>query len=406
MKNLISYCIFNNSNKQKRIGVKIGNIVVDLQQLAKANIIDANLESVIVSDYLNEFIAKGKTVTNKVREKLLELFERTGRIITPNKDVEAAILNITDVQLHMPIKVGGFTDFYASENHATNIGRIFRPENPLLPNWKHMPIAYNGRASSVTISKHPVIRPAGQILMNDAPIFSPTKKLDFEVEFGVVIGKNSTLGQPISIENAYDYVFGVCIVNDWSSRDIQQWEYQPLGPFNSKSFLTSISPSIVPLEELELVKVTSPDTQSPLPMKYLQDNELISYNIDLIVTLKTAKYPEGSEISTTNFKNAYWSIKQWIAHHTITGCSLSIGDILASGTLSGNETNQLGSMMEMSKNGKLPITLPNGETRNFLEDHDELIITAVAVDSDGCRYNIGEVSGVVSPNTYAESIKL
>ena len=223
--NLISYCIFNNSNKQKRIGVKIGDIVVDLQQLAKTNIIDASLESVIVSEYLNEFIAEGKTVTNKVREKLLELFERTGRIITPNKDVESAILNITDVQLHMPIKVGGFTDFYTSKNHVTNIGRIFRPENPVPPNWEHMPIAYNGRASSVAMSKHPVLRPAGQIRVNDAPVFSPTKKLDFEVEFGVVIGKNSTLGQPISIENAYEYVFGVCIVNDWSARDIQQWEY-------------------------------------------------------------------------------------------------------------------------------------------------------------------------------------
>jgi fumarylacetoacetase len=293
----------------------------------------------------------------------------------------------------MPVKIGGYTDFYASKEHATNIGKIFRPDNPLLPNWVHLPIAYNGRASSVRLSGYPLKRPQGQILVDGKPQFSLTKKVDLEVELGIIIGKNSNLGEPIPIDQAEDYIFGICVVNDWSLRDIQAWEYQPLGPFNSKSVLTSISAFITPIEELEIFKVPL-KPQNPEPTAYLADPGAYTYDIKFDVSIKTPHLLAPYKISEVNFKDIYWSIKQMIAQHTITGCNLCVGDLIASGTISGEGIKHAGSLMEITVNGTNPLILPNGETREFLLDGDELIIEAYN-DSTKERIDLGVVTGKV-----------
>ncbi len=384
--NFISYCIFNNStNSQKRVGARINNTVIDLSLLSKLGFLESSLEESFNFEFLNKFIALPLDKRKQIKKQLFALEENF---------LKKATLKLEEVHLHLPVEVKGFTDFYVSKNHAINIGSIFRPQNPLMPNWEHMPIGYNGRASSIVSTNHPVIRPRGQILVNETPELNHSKKLDFEVEIGVIIGKDSTLGQPIKIENASEYIFGICILNDWSARDIQQWEYQPLGPFNSKGFLTSISPFIIPIEELEAFKISAP-AQSPKPLSYLLDKELYSYDISLNVTLKTAKYQEGITISKTNFKYAYWTINQWIAQHTVAGCNLRIGDIIASGTLSGETRDSCGSLMEITKNGKEPLTLPNGETRTFLENGDELIISGYCANQNNI-YDIGTTAGIVT----------
>ena len=304
------------------------------------------------------------------------------------------VYSIDEIIMHMPIKVAGYTDFYASEAHATNIGRIFRPDNPLLPNWKHMPIAYNGRASSIIISGQPIKRPQGQIFNQaiNAPELKPCQKLDFEVELGVIISKKNEVGTPININDAGNYIFGVCILNDWSARDIQNWEYQPLGPFNSKGFATSISPWIIPIEELDHFKLPKPK-QEPKPLDYLLCNDDYLYDINFEVSLKAKNCVDTIIISKTNFKNMYWTIKQWIAHHTISGTNLNSGDILASGTISGFNEGSFGSFMEITKNGQNPIILPNGESRSFLQDGDQLTINAYCGSNH--ELDFGDVTGTV-----------
>lgn len=296
----------------------------------------------------------------------------------------------------LPVDVGDYTDFYSCLEHASNASKIFLGSNarPLPSNWKHLPLGYNGRASSIVVSGTDIARPKGQILTNGAPVFSATSKLDFELELAFIIGVNTNHGEPIKIERAEDAIFGVALFNDWSARDIQQWEYIPLGPFLSKSFASSISPWVLPLEALEPFRIKGP-IQEPLPLEYLCSNKYQNFDIDLEVYLQ----PEGEEpdrISKTNFGSMYWSMAQQIAHYTSNGCNLRIGDVMASGAISGNEIGSYGSLLEISWGGNQPFILSNGMTRTFLQDGDRIILRGKA-EKDDLRVGLGEVSAKILP---------
>jgi fumarylacetoacetase len=300
--------------------------------------------------------------------------------------------------MHLPVAVGDYTDFYSSKQHAINVGSMFRDKNnPLLPNWLHLPVAYHGRASSLVVSGTPIRRPSGQTKRPEAatPGFGPSLELDFELELGYFVGQGNTLGEPISVADAQQHLFGLVLVNDWSARDLQRWEYVPLGPFLAKNFGTSISPWVVPLAALQPFRVNGPK-QDPPPLPYLSDGQECAYDIRLEVKLQTAAMAEAHTISRTNFKEMYWSISQQVAHHTVTGCNLRPGDLLASGTLSGNEKSSYGSLLELAWAGKEPLELPNGERRSFLEDGDTVILTGYA-QGDGFRIGLGEVRGTILP---------
>jgi fumarylacetoacetase len=314
-----------------------------------------------------------------------------------NKELnEKCFVKITDVEMLMPVEIGDYTDFYSSKEHATNVGIMFRgKENALLPNWLHLPVAYHGRASSVVISGTDIIHPLGQFKPadKDIPEFGKSKEMDFELEVGFLIGERSKLGEPISVNEANKYIFGMVLVNDWSARDIQRWEYVPLGPFLAKNFATSVSPWIVTLDALEPFKTEGPN-QNPEPLSYLKTNGNPSYDIKLEVYIKTQKLSEPYLISKSNFKYLYWNIFQQLAHHTVNGCNIRTGDLMASGTISGVEKSSFGSMLELAWKGTEPIKLPNGEERIFLQDGDTIIIKGYC-QGDGYRIGFGEVSGKI-----------
>jgi len=299
----------------------------------------------------------------------------------------------------MPVEIGDYTDFYSSKEHATNVGIMFRgKDNALMPNWLHIPIAYHGRASSIVVSGTDVIRPKGQTKPagSEEPVFGLTKLLDFELEMGFFIGQGNPLGEPIPIDKTYDHIFGMVLVNDWSARDIQTWEYQPLGPFLAKNFATSISPWVVTMEALEPFKVSGPN-QEPAPMEYLQSKCNWAYNIALDVAIETPGLQEPFIISQTNFKYMYWNICQQLAHHTVNGCNTKTGDMMASGTISGPAKDSYGSMLELTWRGENPIKLPNGEERKFLHDGDTLTISGYC-QGDGYRVGFGKVTGKILPS--------
>ena len=398
----IPFGIFSMKNGQKRLATIIGDQVVDLYALAQLGYFDdlKIKKSVFKNDYLNDFIALGKEKTNAVRKRLQE-------ILADDKNIHHSSFTIhhSKVQLHLPIKIGDYTDFYSSEQHATNVGTMFRdPQNALLPNWKHMPIAYHGRASSIFVSGTDFHRPKGQVNSDDSqpPIFTATKRLDIELEMATVIGKSNPIGEPIDVDKAEEYVFGFLLFNDWSARDIQRWEYVPLGPFLAKNFFSSVSPWVVTLEALEPFRVPAP-LQTPSVLPYLNEKKHQNFDINLEVTLTASdsqlSTDNSQSISSTNFKNMYWTVAQQIAHHTVNGCNLNVGDLLASGTISGTEPNSYGSLLELTWGGKNPITLPNGSTRTFLEDGDTITINGYA-EKNGIRVGFGELRNTVLPAKY------
>jgi fumarylacetoacetase len=300
---------------------------------------------------------------------------------------------MAEAELHLPLEIPGYTDFYSSKEHATNVGSMFRdPKNALLPNWLHVPIAYNGRASSVVVSGTLIRRPLGQTKAPDAeaPTFGPSRKLDFELETAFVVGAGNALGEPIPVAEAERHIFGLVLLNDWSARDIQQWEYVPLGPFNSKSFATSISPWIVTLDALAPFRVAGPE-QSPAPLPYLAQTGARGIDLRLEIALAAAGEPPAT-ISRTNARYLYWSMAQQLAHHTVSGCSTRVGDLMASGTISGPTPDSLGSLLELAGNGRKPLVLPGGAQRSFLEDGDEVAMTGWC-QGDGYRVGFGEVRG-------------
>ena len=382
----LPFGIFSTHKKKPQVGIRIGDFVIDLEQLRKLGLLEIP-RNIFNQSSLNSFIGLGKKRTNALRLKIQEwLCDKKSPL---KRHFDHAFHKIENVNMYLPVRIGDYTDFYSSIEHATNAGKIFRPDNPLFPNWKHMPIAYHGRASSIVISGTPIHRPKGQYKPADAttPIFGATNELDFELEIGAIIGKNSELGKSINTSESEDYVFGLVLFNDWSARDIQRWETQPLGPFLGKNFASSISPWVVTMEALAPFRVETP-TQEPTPLPYLQVEQNKNFDINLEVILNR------NIISRTNFKQMYWSIAQQVAHHTVNGCNLKIGDLIASGTISGSESNTYGSMLELSWGGKNPIKLPNGETRTYLQNGDELTLSGFC-EKEEMRVGFGEVSGKI-----------
>ena len=389
----IPFGIFSVNNSSKRVATIIGNQVVDLFELAELGYFDEFEidKKVFENDFLNDFIALGKEKTNAVREHLQILI----------KDFENLPRNVfyanNLVDLHLPIRIGDYTDFYSSEQHATNVGSMFRDsKNALLPNWKHIPVAYHGRSSSIFVSGKNFHRPKGQVNNDETkpPIFAPTSRLDIELEMATIIGKENEIGDSINVNEAEDYVFGFQLLNDWSARDIQKWEYVPLGPFLAKNFFSSVSPWIITIEALEDFRVSAP-LQNPTVLPYLTEKNRFNFDVKLEVTLQT-KEGESKVICNSNFKNMYWTVAQQIAHHTVNGCNLNIGDLLGSGTISGNELDSFGSLLEITWGGKNPIILPDGTERRFLEDFDTIIIKGFA-EKDGKRIDFGEVRTMILP---------
>ncbi len=387
----IPFGIFSTKNKAKRLATILGNQVIDLYALAELGYFNALKinKSVFKKDFLNDFMALGKAKTNAVREKLQEI------LANPSQIADNVFYDLEKVSLHLPVKIGDYTDFYSSEAHATNVGAMFRdPKNALLPNWKHIPVGYHGRASSIVVSGTNFHRPKGQICPDETqpPTFGPTGRLDIELEMATIIGKSNALGEAIPVDDAEMHVFGFQLFNDWSARDIQKWEYVPLGPFLAKNFLSSVSPWVVPIEALDAFRVTA-DAQTPSVLPYLKEKNRRNFDVQLEVTLQP-KEGEGLVISNSNFKNMYWTVAQQIAHHTVNGCNLNIGDLLASGTISGTTPDSFGSLLELTWGGKNPITLPNGTTRRFLEDGDTIIIRGFA-EKNEVRVDFGEVRTMV-----------
>ncbi|WP_266367758.1 fumarylacetoacetase [Tellurirhabdus rosea] len=390
----LPYGIFSYDIASPRVGVLVDEHILDLEIVGLLGFFnDLPLDpAVFAKPVLNDFMALDKAVQRAVRDHIIELLTH------PDAKLEAVhnqvFIHRSRVQMHLPVRVGDYTDFYAGIHHATNVGRMFRPEgDPLLPNYRHLPVAYHGRASSIVVSGTPIRRPQGQFPGPDQqPVFGPSKALDFELELGIVIGKPSVLGQPVPVELAEDHIFGFVLFNDWSARDIQRWEYQPLGPFLGKNFGSSISAWVVPMEAFEPFRVEGP-VQEPTPLPYLRTSGQTHFGIDLEVAL-SGPGSEETIISRSNTRHLYWSPAQMIAHHTVNGCNLNTGDILATGTISGTEPNSYGSLLELTWNGKQPLTLPDGTTRTFLQDGDTVIMRGMAVSGDQ-RIELGEVSGTI-----------
>ena len=393
----LPFGIYSTSRQKPQVGVAIGDQIINLAAVSMHKLLhDLSIDPLVFNQAsLNPLIKLGKPVTQSLRQQLQAL------LTDPNSPLRAVadsvLLPQAEARMHLPVTVGDYTDFYSSEEHATRVGTLFRgAENALPPNWKHLPIAYHGRASSIVVSGTPVRRPQGQTMPPEAtqPQFGPTQKLDFELEMAFVIGKDTTLGQPISVADAEDYIFGLLLFNDWSARDIQQWEYQPLGPFLGKNFASSVSPWVVPLEALRDFRVAGP-AQSPEPLPYLQSNGDRNFNIQLEVDV----HPEGQTPTTvgrSNSRDLYWNMAQQLAHHTVNGCNVRVGDLMASGTISGDELQSSGSLLELTQNGKQPLTLADGSPRTFVEDNDTVIMRGYA-EQDGKRVGFGEVRTQILP---------
>jgi fumarylacetoacetase len=388
----LPYGIFSAEARSRRVGVAIGAQILDLQAVAEAGFFDEIPfpKFVFAQSTLNDFIAQGRPVWRAVRARLTELLRED---FSGKERLVSALVPQPDATLHLPVAVGDYTDFYASEHHATNVGKLFRPDQPLMPNYKHLPVAYHGRASSVVVSGTEFHRPLGQMLPPNAekPEFGPTKALDFELELAAVVGGNSALGQAISTAEAEEYLFGFVLLNDWSARDIQRWEYQPLGPFLGKNFCTSVSPWVVPLEALEPFRVAGP-VQEPPVLPYLQTTAPGHFDLTLDVLLSGAEFPE-TRVSRSNAKFLYWNFAQMLAHHTIGGCPLRVGDLLGSGTISGPSPASLGCLLELTQGGKTPLQLGSAE-RRYLLDGDTVTLRGFAGEGDR-RVGFGEVRGAV-----------
>ena len=382
-----------------RVGVAIGNYVLDLWGLAQDCRIDVVEPAVFAAPTLNPFMALGPKVWTSTRARISDLLREDHPELRDNQELRRrALVPMRDVRLHLPISVSGYTDFYSSKEHATNVGVMFRgKDNALQPNWLHMPIGYNGRASTVVVSGTRVRRPRGQLKPPnvEAPSFGPCKRLDFELEMGVVIGQPSPMGEMLNERQAEDMIFGFVILNDWSARDIQQWEYVPLGPFQAKAFATSISPWVVTREALEPFRLHGP-TQDPVPLPYLRQTSANNFDLELDVSLRATGMNEAKTICRTNFKYMYWSSVQQLVHHAACGCAMNVGDLLGSGTISGPEKSQRGSLLEISWNGTEPVELPGGVKRSFLEDGDSLVMRGWC-QGDGYRVGFGEVEGTIWP---------
>lgn len=377
-------------------GVAIGDYIINLKACAESGMLDSSGidPKVFESPVLNDFIAEGKNKTKAVRNILQNQLKERSSILHLNRS--KLMVDRFGTAMHMPVHIGDYTDFYSSIEHATNVGKMFRPDNPLLPNWKHIPVGYHGRSSSIVISGTDIHRPKGQLMPPDAeaPIYAESKRMDFELEMAFIIGKATGLGDTISTSNAEDHIFGMVAFNDWSARDIQKWEYVPLGPFLGKNFGSTISPWIIPMEALEPFRTAGPE-QDPKPLPYLECEGDRAFDIKLEVSI-TPDSGEENIVCRSNFKYMYWNMAQQLAHHTVNGCNVNIGDMMASGTISGPGKGSFGSMLEISWGGKEPITLSDGSTRTFINDNDTVQVKAFCEKGD-VRIGFGECKGKILP---------
>jgi len=382
------------------IGTRIGDYAIDLGALHQLGYFsDIPLtDDIFLQDTLNDFIADGRKTWRLVRNKIADIFDDNNALLKDNSEHrDKIIFAMNEVEMQLPVDIGDYTDFYASKEHATNVGSIFRdPKNALLPNWVHIPIGYHGRSSSIIPSGTPVRRPKGQTKPAnlDAPIFGPSKLVDFELEMAFITTDVNKLGKTISIDDAKDYIFGLVLFNDWSARDIQGWEYVPLGPFLGKSFASTISPWIVTIDALKPFKVASPK-QNPTPLPYLKQSGKKSYDIHLQAFIQ----PENGEetlVSNSNFKYMYWTMNQQLTHHTSNGCNVRAGDLMGSGTISGPTPDSYGSMLELTWRGQKPITLKDGTKRKFINDNDTVIMRGFC-ENDDVRIGFGDCIGKVLP---------
>lgn len=393
----IPFGVYSDKNVKHRACSAIGEYIIDLYELAQSGLLAIDTAA-LNSQFLNDFIALGKPVTNAVREKLMALLTDEGSELKTNKAIfDAVFKKQQDVKMLMPVRVGDYTDFYSSIDHAVNIGTMIRdPKNALMPNWKHLPVGYHGRASSICVSGHSFHRPKGQQKPADSetPVYGPSKLLDIELETAFIIGKPTEPGDSITTANADDHIFGMVLFNDWSARDIQTWEYVPLGPFLAKNFASTISPWIVTLEALEPFRVKGYE-QEPKLLPYLQYSGDRNLDIKLEVYLKPQN---GSDnlICTSNYKYMYYTMEQQLAHHTVNGCNMNVGDMLASGTISGPDPSEYGSMMELTWRGTKPITLNDGTERKFVNDNDTITLKGYC-EKDGVRVGFGECVGTLLP---------
>ncbi len=393
----LPYGVFSQAGAEARCGVAIGDFVADLAVLERAGLIEI---SGFAAPVLNPFMARGSVAWAAMRARLTALFAEGGdAALRDDSELRAAVLiSRAEVQMHMPFAVAGYTDFYAGRHHAENVGTMFRgAENALPPNWLSIPIGYNGRASTVVVSGTPIRRPLGQIKPPEAelPMFSPTKRLDIELEFGAVLGQGSEMGVPLTVAEADELIFGYVLLNDWSARDIQAWEYQPLGPFQAKVFASSISPWVVTKAALEPFRVSAPKRARPL-LPYLREPGPMLYDIQLEVRMRAAGQGHDTVISRTNTRELYYSAAQQLTHHAIGGCKMSVGDLLGSGTISGPEKASRGSLLELTWGGKEPLMLDGGVERRFIEDGDTLTLSGFA-QGEGYRIGFGECVGTILP---------
>jgi fumarylacetoacetase len=375
----LPYGVFRRPGEPPRVGVRLVDGVLDLAALAGDGLLDED-PALFAQPSLNAFMAAGRETWGRVREAL--------RAVTSGPDAEPVAVPLEEAELLLPVAVRDYVDFYSSLDHATNVGRLFRPDtDPLPPNWRHLPVGYHGRAGTIVVSGTPIRRPCGQRREpgDDAPVYGPSVRLDIELELGFVVGTPSALGETVAIDRALDHVFGVLLVNDWSARDLQSWEYRPLGPFLAKSFATSVAAWVTPLEAILARRVRAP-AQEPAPLPYLRE-EPWALDLDLEVALN------DTIVARTNARHLYWSAAQQLAHMTGNGASLNVGDLFASGTISGPEREQRGSLLELSWNGAEPIALADGAARTFLEDGDEVVLSGRGGDAIA----LGEVRGRIEP---------
>jgi len=396
----IPFGVFLTRDDIVTIGTRIGDYAIDLGALHQLGYFEGIplTDDIFLQDTLNDFISDGKKTWRLVRNRIAEIFDEKNPKLKGNKDHRNIVLfTLDEIEMQLPVQVGDYTDFYSSKEHATNVGTMFRdPDNALLPNWLHIPVGYHGRSSSIIPSGIPVHRPQGQTLPNGAtePVFGPSKLVDFELEMAFITTDANVLGEPIPIEEAEDYIFGMVLFNDWSARDIQKWEYVPLGPFLAKNFASSVSPWIVTLDALEPFRTTGPKPEKEL-LPYLQFKGKKSYDIKLQVAIQ----PEDKEetvISNSNFKYMYWNMSQQLAHHTINGCPVNSGDMMGSGTISGPTPDTFGSMLELSWRGEKPVKLNDGSERKFIQDNDTVILRGYC-ENQTRRIGFGEVSTKLLP---------
>ncbi|MFD2561732.1 fumarylacetoacetase [Aquimarina rubra] len=396
----IPFGVFLTRDDVITIGTRIGDTAIDLGALHQLGYFEGIplTDDIFLQDSLNDFISDGKKTWRLVRNRIAEIFDAENDALKKNKEhCKIVLFTLDEIEMQLPVTVGDYTDFYSSIEHATNVGTMFRdPDNALLPNWLHIPVGYHGRSSSIIPSGIPVHRPQGQKLINgtEKPIFGPSRLVDFELEMAFITTDANQLGEPIPIEEAEDYIFGLVLFNDWSARDIQKWEYVPLGPFLAKNFASSISPWIVTLDALEPYRVAGPKPlKEQLP--YLQYTGKKSFDINLEVAIQPEKAKE-TIVSRSNFKHMYWNMSQQLAHHTVNGCPVNSGDMMGSGTISGPTPDSYGSMLELSWRGEKPVQLKEGGSRKFIEDNDTVIMRGHC-EKDGVRIGFGEVSTKLLP---------